>query len=56
MALNYAIFIISGFIVGVAASFTGLGGGFLMVPLLVALGYTAQKAVEIGRASCGERV
>ena len=45
MALNYAIFIISGFIVGVAASFTGLGGGFLMVPLLDALGYTAQKAV-----------
>lgn len=24
---------------------TGLGGGFLMVPLLLFLGYTAQKAV-----------
>lgn len=45
MALNYAIFILSGFLVGVSASFTGLGGGFLVVPLLVALGYTAQKAV-----------
>lgn len=31
--------------VGVGASFTGLGGGFLMVPLLLMMGYTAQKAV-----------
>ncbi len=31
--------------VGVGASFSGLGGGFLMVPLLILLGYTAQKAV-----------
>ncbi len=31
--------------VGVGASFSGLGGGFLMVPLLLMLGYTAQKAV-----------
>jgi len=45
MALNYAFFILSGFFVGIGASFTGLGGGFLMVPLLIALGYTAQKAV-----------
>lgn len=45
MILNYAMFIISGFFIGVAASFTGLGGGFLMVPLLVAMGYTAQRAV-----------
>lgn len=45
MALNYALFILSGFVVGIGASFTGLGGGFLVVPLLVALGYTAQKAV-----------
>ena len=34
-----------GVVVGVAASFTGLGGGFLMVPLLLLWGYTAQKAV-----------
>lgn len=45
MALNYAIIIISGFFVGIGASFTGLGGGFLMVPLLIVLGYSAQKAV-----------
>jgi len=31
--------------VGVGASFSGLGGGFLMVPLLLMMGYTAQKAV-----------
>ena len=34
-----------GIVVGVAASFTGLGGGFVVVPLLVALGYTPQRAV-----------
>jgi len=34
-----------GILVGVAASFTGLGGGFIVVPLLVALGYTPQRAV-----------
>jgi len=31
--------------VGAGAAFTGLGGGFLMVPLLLFLGYSAQKAV-----------
>lgn len=35
----------SGIIVGVGASFSGLGGGFLMVPVLLFLGYSAQKAV-----------
>ncbi len=34
-----------GVIIGIAASFTGLGGGFLMVPALLYLGYSAQKAV-----------
>ena len=34
-----------GLLVGMGASFTGLGGGFLMVPLLLFLGFTAQKAV-----------
>lgn len=34
-----------GLVVGLAASFTGLGGGFLMVPLLLLLGHSAQKAV-----------
>ena len=37
--------IVSGVFVGMGASFTGLGGGFLMVPLLLFLGFTAQKAV-----------
>lgn len=36
---------LAGLAVGLAASFTGLGGGFLVVPLLVALGYTPQRAV-----------
>ncbi|MEE4273426.1 MAG: sulfite exporter TauE/SafE family protein [Thermoanaerobaculales bacterium] len=34
-----------GIVVGIGASFTGLGGGFLVVPLLLFLGYPAQKAV-----------
>lgn len=34
-----------GIIVGCAASFTGLGGGFLLIPLLLFLGYSAQKSV-----------
>jgi uncharacterized membrane protein YfcA len=36
---------LGGIIVGIGASFTGLGGGFLIVPLLLLLGYPAQKAV-----------
>lgn len=35
----------SGIIVGIGASFTGLGGGFLMVPLLLFMGFSTQKAV-----------
>jgi len=34
-----------GLLVGVLASFTGLGGGFLIVPLLVLSGYSSEKAV-----------
>jgi uncharacterized membrane protein YfcA len=34
-----------GILVGLGASFSGLGGGFLMVPLLIFLGYSAQDAV-----------
>ena len=45
MNLNYVLMIVGGVIVGVGASFTGLGGGFLIVPLLLLLGYPAQKAV-----------
>ena len=42
---NMFIMIASGIIVGVAGAFTGLGGGFLMVPFLLFLGFTAQKSV-----------
>jgi hypothetical protein len=34
-----------GILVGIGAAFTGLGGGFLVVPLLLLLGYSADKAV-----------
>ncbi|HEX4825290.1 MAG TPA: sulfite exporter TauE/SafE family protein [Candidatus Polarisedimenticolaceae bacterium] len=34
-----------GVVIGLAASFTGLGGGFLVVPMLVLLGFTPQRAV-----------
>jgi uncharacterized membrane protein YfcA len=42
---NVFLMIAAGVAVGVGASFTGLGGGFLMIPLLLFLGYSAQKAV-----------
>jgi len=42
---SWPALLLFGFIVGLAASFTGLGGGFLIVPLLLILGYTAQKSV-----------
>jgi len=45
MDANMFIMIGSGILVGIGASFTGLGGGFLMIPLLLYLGFTAQKAV-----------
>ena len=41
---SFAI-LVSGVIVGLGASFTGLGGGILMVPLLLFLGLSAQKAI-----------
>ena len=34
-----------GVLVGIGAAFTGLGGGFLMVPILLFAGYSAHKAV-----------
>lgn len=40
-----AWFPLAGIVVGIASSFTGLGGGFLVVPLLIALGFPAQRAV-----------
>lgn len=45
MNIQIIIMLASGVLVGIGASFTGLGGGFLMVPILLFLGYPAQKAV-----------
>jgi uncharacterized protein len=42
---NPIIFVLLGILVGIGASFTGLGGGFLMIPLLLYFGYTSQNAV-----------
>jgi uncharacterized protein len=42
---NLILLVAAGVVVGVGASFTGLGGGFLMVPLLLFMGFTAQQAV-----------
>lgn len=43
--VNLVFMVAFGILVGIGASFSGLGGGFLMVPLLLLVGYTAQKAV-----------
>ena len=45
MNANMLMMVGCGVLVGVGASFSGLGGGFLMVPLLLVLGYSAQKSV-----------
>jgi uncharacterized membrane protein YfcA len=37
--------VLLGILVGMGAAFTGLGGGFIMVPVLLMMGYAAQKAV-----------
>jgi len=42
---NLFVLIGFGILVGVGAAFAGLGGGFLVVPVLLFLGYTAQRAV-----------
>ena len=42
---NALLFVAGGIMVGIGASFSGLGGGFLLIPLLLFLGYTAQKSV-----------
>lgn len=43
--MNLALAALLGIVVGVGAAFSGLGGGFLMVPLLIGLGFTPQRAV-----------
>lgn len=44
-SLNMILMVLCGIGVGIGASFSGLGGGFLIVPLLLSLGYAAQKSV-----------
>ena len=39
------LIVVLGVLTGIGASFSGLGGGFLMVPLLLLMGFPAQKAV-----------
>ena len=43
--LSFLLYVLFGLFVGIGASFAGLGGGFLIVPLLLLLNYSAQKAV-----------
>jgi hypothetical protein len=45
MSMNILVFVLAGVLVGIGASFSGLGGGFLMIPILLFMGYSAQKAV-----------
>lgn len=45
MAAQVPLLVVLGIVAGIGASFSGLGGGFLIVPLLLLLGYSAQKAV-----------
>ena len=45
MGLNAIVLVGFGILVGIGAAFAGLGGGFLVVPVLLFLGYSAQRAV-----------
>jgi uncharacterized membrane protein YfcA len=45
MTGKFLLLAAAGVVVGIGASFSGLGGGFLMVPLLLLMGFEAQKAV-----------
>ena len=45
MSADLVLLPLFGALVGAAASFSGLGGGFLMVPLLLFMGYSADRAV-----------
>jgi uncharacterized protein len=43
--LNPIWIILIGFLVGIIGGFTGVGGGIVIVPLLLLLGFSSQKAV-----------
>ena len=42
---NWVMFLLIGLLVGAAGGFTGLGGGFMLVPILLVMGFEAQRAV-----------
>jgi len=48
---NWLILAIAGLISGVLAGFLGIGGGSLIVPLLVALGYSPLQAIATSSLS-----
>jgi uncharacterized membrane protein YfcA len=43
--VNPVLLLALGLLAGIGAGFSGLGGGFIVVPILVFLGFTPQKAV-----------
>jgi uncharacterized membrane protein YfcA len=45
MDLTSLLIVAGGVLVGIGASCSGMGGGFLMIPLLLFLGFSPQKAV-----------
>ncbi|RLB07380.1 MAG: sulfite exporter TauE/SafE family protein [Deltaproteobacteria bacterium] len=42
---NWVIYLLVGLLIGTAGGFTGLGGGFILVPILLFMGFEAQRAV-----------
>jgi len=42
---NWVVLLLIGLFVGIAGGFTGLGGGFILVPILLFLGLEAQRSV-----------
>ena len=45
------VFLVFGTVVGIISGFFGIGGGSVVVPTMIFMGYS-----KIGRASCRERV
>ena len=45
MDLQFLLLTFSGIFTGILAGFFGIGGGTVLVPLLIALGYTPLQAV-----------
>ena len=51
LEVSPALLLFLGFAVGIVAGFIGVGGGFLMTPTLIALGFPGSVAVGTGLAS-----